>query len=125
LQFIEITFEVFQQSNEDALIKVTVMSKVFSIIVDTINITSQKNLSFENLKDLMNDFITKTQSDFYDESQSVDLNKCIREELKSYIVSLMNTVTSCILNFYTERKDLKENTSICRNQALYDDALKA
>ena len=123
-QFIEVAFEAFQQINEDALIENKVMSKVFSIIVDTTDISLQKNLSFENLKDLTNDFITKIQPDFYDESRSVDLDKRIQEELGPYIVSSTNTVSSCVLNFYTKRKDLNDNTTVCKNQALYDDALR-
>lgn len=101
------------------------MSKVFSIIIDTINISSQKNLSFEKLKDLIDDFIIKTQSDLYDESWSVDLDKRIWEELSFYIVSSMNTAASCLLNFFTKGKGFNDNTEVCKNQALYDDVLDA
>jgi len=102
-----------------------VISKTFSIIADTINILLQQNLWFENLKDLINDFITKTQSNFYDETRSEELNKQIWEELKSYIVLSTNTAASCLLNFFMKKKSSKKNTSTCKNQALYDDALNA
>lgn len=122
-QFIEIVFEIFQQINEDALIENKVMSKMFLIIVDTVDIFSQENLWFTNLKDLINDFIIKTQSDFYDKTRSEELNKQIREDLESYIVPLTNAVALCLLNFFIENKDFKELTDVCKNQAMYDEAL--
>ncbi len=50
---------------------------MFLIIVDTVDIFSQENLWFTNFKDLINDFIIKTQSDFYDKTRSEELNKQI------------------------------------------------
>lgn len=62
---------------------------------------------------------------FYDKTRSEELNKQIQEELESYIVSLMNTAASCLLNFFMKKKSSKKNTFTCKNQALYDDTLNA
>lgn len=102
-----------------------VMSKAFPIIADIVDVFSQKNILFENLKDLTDDFIIKAKSDFYDESRSTELNRQIRKELSFYIVSSTNIVASCLLNFFTKRKDSNENAVICKRQALYDDAVSA
>jgi len=96
---------------------------MFLIIVNTVDIFSQENLWFTNLKDLINDFIIKTQSDFYDKTRSEELNKQIREDLESYIVPSTNAVALCLLNFFIENKDFKELTDVCKNQAMYDEAL--
>lgn len=119
------TFLDFKEKNQDALTESQVISKTFSIIADTIDILLQQNLWFENLKDLINDFITKTQLNFYDETRSEELNKQIREELESYIVSSTNTAASCLLNFFMKGKSSKKNTLTCKNQASYDNALNA
>ncbi len=108
----------FKKKNRKALTKNKVMSKVFSIIADTVDILSQKNLSFGNFKDLTNDFIIKDQSDFYDESRSVNLNKRIRNELESYVVSSTNTVASCVLNFYTGERFQREYISMQKSSSV-------
>jgi len=102
-----------------------VMSKAFPIIADIVDVFSQKNILFENLKDLTDDSITKAKPDFYDESRSTELNRQIREELSFYIVPSTNIVASCLLNFFTKGKDSNENAAICKRQALYDDAVSA
>ncbi len=124
-QFTEAAFEAFQQTNEDALTENKVMSKVFPIIAGTADIPSQENLPFGNLKDLTDGSITKAQPDFYDGSRPADLDKRIREELGPYIVPSTNTASPCVPNFYTEGKGPNGNTTVCKNQALYDGALGA
>lgn len=113
--FIEVAFEAFQQTNKDALIEATIISKTFPIIAGTPNILSQKNFLFGNLKHLIDDFIIKIKLDFYDKSCFAKLDKQIWKKLDSYIVLSTNIVALCVPNFYIERKDLKENISICRN----------
>lgn len=44
------------------------MSKTFLIIAEIVNVFSQKNLLFQNLKHLTNNSIIKIKSDFYNES---------------------------------------------------------
>lgn len=51
------------------------MSKIFSIIVNTVDILSQKNFFFENLKYLINNFIIKIKLNFYDKSRPTNLDK--------------------------------------------------
>lgn len=53
------------------------------------------------------------------------MNKQIRDELESYIVSSTNIVASCLSNFFTKTKELKETTNVCKRQALYDSAMSA
>ena len=101
------------------------MSKVFPIIAGPANFPSQENLSFGNLKDLTDGFITKAQPDFYDGSRPADLDKRIREELGPYIVPSTNTAAPCLPNFFTEGKGPNGNTAVCKRQALYDGALGA
>jgi len=115
----------FKEKNQDALTENKVMSKVFPIIAGTADIPSQENLPFGKLKDLTDGSITKAQPDFYDGSRPADLDKRIREELGPYIVPSTNTAAPCVPNFYTEGKGPKGDTSVCRNQALYDGALGA
>jgi hypothetical protein len=124
-QFTEAAFEAFQRTNEDALTEATVMSKAFPIIAGTPDIPSQENLLFGNLKHLTDGSITKAKPDFYDGSRPADLDKRIREELGPYIVPSTNTAAPCVPNFYTEGKGPKGDTSVCRNQALYNGALGA
>lgn len=118
-------FQKFEKMNMQALTENKVMSKVFSIIIDTVNVSLQKNLWFENLKDLTDDFIIKAQLNFYDEAHLKELNKQIWEELRPYIMSLTNTVALCLLNFFMKSKGFNDDTLTCKNQALYDDALSA
>jgi len=98
---------------------------MFPIIADIVDILSQKNLLFENLKHLIDDSIIKVKPDCYDESRSTNLNKQIREELEPYIVPSTNIAASCLPNFFTKKKELNENIVVCKRQALYDDALDA
>jgi len=115
----------FKKKNREALTENKVMSKVFPIIAGTADIPSLKNLSFGNFKDLTDGSITKGQPDFYDGSRPANLDKRIRDELGPYVVPSTNTAAPCVPNFYTEGKGPKGDTSVCRNQALYDGALGA
>ncbi len=110
--------ELFRNKN-------TVMSKAFSIIAGTVDISSQKNLLFENLKHLTDGSIIKVESDRYDKTRPANLNKQIREELGPYIVPSTNIAASYLLNFFTEGKELNENIAVCKRQALYDGTLDA
>lgn len=38
-------------------------------------------------------------------------------------MSLTNAVTLCLLNFFIKNKDFKELTDVCKNRAMYDEAL--
>ena len=51
------------------------MSKVFSIIINTADIFSRKNLLFGNLKHLIDSSIIKVKLDFYDESRLAEFKK--------------------------------------------------
>lgn len=118
-------FWKFEKINMQTLTENAVMSKAFPIIADIVDVFSQKNILFENLKDLTDDSITKAKPDFYDESRSTELNRQIRKKLSFYIVPSTNIVASCLLNFFTKGKDSNENAAICKRQALYDDAVSA
>lgn len=109
--------------NMQALTENKVVSKVFSIIIDTVNVSLQKNLWFENLKDLTDNFIIKAKLNFYDEAHLKELNKQIWKELRPYIMSLTNTAALCLLNFFMKSKDFNNDMLTCKNQALYDGAL--
>jgi len=102
-----------------------VMSRVFPIIAGTIDIFSQENLRFTNLKNLIDSFIIKSQSDLYDGVRPEKLNKQIRDELGFYIVLSTNTVASYLPNFFTKTKDFKKITDVCKRQTLYNGALDA
>lgn len=99
------------------------ISKVFLIIASIVDIPSQKNLLFENLKYFIDNSIIKVKLDYYDGNCSTNLNKQIREDLGSYIVSSTNIVTSYLPNFFTKRKEFNENIVVCKRQALYDNTL--
>jgi len=118
-------FRKFEKTNMQALTENKVMSRAFPIIVETIDIPSQENLRFTNLKDLIDGFITKPQPDLYDGARPEELNKQIREKLGSYIVSSTNTAAPCLPNFFTEAKGLKGTTDVGKRQALYDSAVSA
>lgn len=60
LRFFREEFRKFNKINMQALTKDIVMTIAFSIIIETINIASQKNFRFENLKHLIDDSIIKT-----------------------------------------------------------------
>ena len=108
-----------------ALTEATVMSKAFPIIAGTVDIPSQENLFFGNLKHLTDGSITKAKPDFYDGSRPADLNKQIREELGPYIVPSTNTAAPCLPNFFTEAKGPKGTPDVCKLQSLYNGALGA
>ena len=108
-----------------ALTEATVMSKAFPIIAGTVDIPSQENLFFGNLKHLTDGSITKAKPDLYDGSRPADLNKQIREELGPYIVPSTNTAAPCLPNFFTEAKGPKGTPDVCKLQSLYDGALGA
>ena len=124
-QFSEAAFETFQQTNEDALTKNTVMSKVFPTIAGTANIPSQENLYFGNLKDLTDSSITKAKPDFYDGACPVELNKQVREQLSEYIEPSTKKNAPLLPNFFTEGKGPDGSVPVCELQAMYDGALGA
>ena len=113
----------FKEKNQEALTESKVMSKVFPIIAGTVDIPSQENLRFTNLKDLTDGSITKAQPDFYDGARPEDLNKQIREELGHYIVPSTNTAALCLPNFVTEGKGPKGPADVNKLQACYDGAV--
>lgn len=101
------------------------ISKVFLIIANIVDILSQKNLYFKNLKDLIDDFITKVKLDFYDKVRSAELNKVIREYLSEYIELSIKKNVSLLFNFFTKDKDLDKSAFVCKLQAIYDETLGA
>lgn len=101
------------------------ISKVFLIIANIVDILSQKNLYFKNLKDLIDGFITKVKLDFYDEVRSAELNKVIREYLSEYIELSIKKNVSLLFNFFTKDKGLDKSTFVCKLQAIYDETLGA
>lgn len=107
------------------LIENKVINKVFSIVTNIVDILSQKNLLFGNLKHLIDTSIIKVKPDCYDRSRSVNLNKQIREKLSFYIVPSTNIAAPCLLNFFIKKKGPNGNIAIYKRQALYDDALNA
>ncbi|KAK3171022.1 hypothetical protein OEA41_003106 [Lepraria neglecta] len=118
-------FRKFEKTNMQALTENRVMSKAFPIIAGTVDIPSQENLYFGNLKHLTDGSITKAKPDFYDGSRPVELDKHIREELGPYIVPSTNTAAPCLPNFFTEAKGPNGSAPVCKLQAMYDGALGA
>ena len=124
-QFSEAAFETFQQTNENALTKNTIMSKTFLIITGTAKIPSQENLYFGNLKDLTDDSITKAKPDFYDGAHSVKLSREIWEQLSKCIKSSTKKNALLLPNFFTEGKGPDGSVPVSELQAMYDEALGA
>ncbi|KAI4160259.1 MAG: hypothetical protein LQ342_005851, partial [Letrouitia transgressa] len=115
----------FRQKNRKALTENTVMSKVFPIIAGTAEIPSQENLYFGNLKDLTDGSITKAKPDFYDGSHPTELNAQIRKQLSEYIEPSTKKTVPLLPNFFAEGKGPDGNATVCKRQAVYDEALGA
>ena len=124
-QFSEAAFEIFQQTNENALTENTVMSKAFPIITGTADIPSQENLYFGNLKDLTDGSITKAKPDFYDGARPAELNRQVREQLSKYIEPSSKKSAPLLPNFFTEGKGPDGSAPVSELQAMYDGALGA
>ena len=124
-QFSEAAFEIFQQTNENALTENTVMSKAFPIITGTADIPSQENLYFGNLKDLTDGSITKAKPDFYDGARPTELNRQVREQLSEYIEPSTKKNAPLLPNFFTEGKGPDGSAPVSELQAMYDGALGA
>ncbi|KAM0794039.1 hypothetical protein BDR22DRAFT_883689 [Usnea florida] len=108
LRLTQENFERFVETDERALNEDTMLSEVFAIIAGPSDVPSQKNLLFNNLKDLTDGSLTEAKPDFYDGSPPADLNMQIRKELGPYIV-----------------KGPDGRSAVCKRQALYDGTLGA
>ena len=115
----------FKKKNRNALTENTVMSKAFPIVTGKIDIFSQENFYFGNLKNLTDDSITKAKPDFYDEARSAKLNKQVREQLSEYIESSTKKNAPLLANFFAEVKSSNDKAPVNELQAMYDETIGA
>ncbi|KAF1993984.1 hypothetical protein P154DRAFT_582275 [Amniculicola lignicola CBS 123094] len=121
-RFSEGAFEKFQLKNDEARSEDQVKSEVIPLITGETSIPSVHNRLFTNLATMTNDATSAAKPDYYDGSRPAELNQCVRNALKPYIVPSKRLHEPLLPNFFTEVKGPDGKASEMRLQAAYDAA---
>ncbi|KAI9765135.1 MAG: hypothetical protein M1839_005613, partial [Geoglossum umbratile] len=118
-------FEIFQQTNEEALSEDKVMRTAFPIISGNANIPNEGGLVFTNLEPLTDGTLVDAKPDFYDGARPEQIDQRVRKKLGSYIIPSTHQHAPSLPNLFVEGKGPDGSTAVAKRQACYDGALDA